>query len=751
MEKSIRRLLTIGIVVLVLASGCSRKPARERVDSIKALQIVESVSYTAPLLEVAVDHKFQFEVGTDMAVTLAPMESIKDYIAVYTDPSLTKQVDYDFLIKGNKLTVMPSSTATVAQAQTGSDEVILNEAGKWGSFAHYFLKVNFDFQTGEVLQVPTVTIFTLKNKLTTPEVSFAFSPNESGFSQVVLSWNAIKSADRYAIVRLTYNPGSTAADLVAITDQLSWGSKARDMNQFNGISTTQLLLANYEISDDMQMQSTGKTWWDRTNTNDSRTYGFGVIALGKNKQSLIHWNTQLTVNPADYACDFAEAAFMQSYGSHTFENAAALPMSVPAADCNGKTVNRPVTYLPDTYEVKDGVTQVYGQVYNGSISYRFKLTTPEDNAKQILASKNAQALEVPVTNFAYTRQKTLQRDLKTSSTSYEVTDPIFQGSELSQYLGRNMIYGANIIDLSNFDITSKTYLDDQLMEAMYQNPLISRFQYSYYDVNKKLLYIEYVEVDSVRSAKQEATRQAIRQVSSAIIKPGMSDWDKVFTINQWIIDHTTYNHEASNVLEQYDGYVDSSSYAAYFDANSAYGVFALGTVVCEGYAYAFDLLAEAAGLNSIVVTGNLIDSRNTGFSSHAWNKVQVNGSWVIVDSTNNDMGNTSNSMLMVSDQQASNFLKEDKQFMSDTQISAYAATIGDYEYYRQKGQYTDLSKAVDVLASGLNANGSAIIKVDEHVSLAQANSLFRNQLMTKVNSGYYNSWFFNGVWLVIRN
>jgi len=54
-----------------------------------------------------------------------------------------------------------------------------------------------------------------------------------------------------------------------------------------------------------------------------------------------------------------------------------------------------------------------------------------------------------------------------------------------------------------------------------------------------------------------------------------------------------------------------------------------GKGVCVGYAGAFKLLADKAGLQSIVITGGLNNL------NHAWNKVYINGDWVHVDVTNN--------------------------------------------------------------------------------------------------------------------
>ena len=76
-----------------------------------------------------------------------------------------------------------------------------------------------------------------------------------------------------------------------------------------------------------------------------------------------------------------------------------------------------------------------------------------------------------------------------------------------------------------------------------------------------------------------------------------------------------------------------------------------GLGVCASYSGAFKLLAEAAGLECIVVTGNL-----EGDLPHAWNKVKVDGEWQIGDSTNNDNELIFNALMNLPDRAAQKVL-----------------------------------------------------------------------------------------------
>ena len=60
---------------------------------------------------------------------------------------------------------------------------------------------------------------------------------------------------------------------------------------------------------------------------------------------------------------------------------------------------------------------------------------------------------------------------------------------------------------------------------------------------------------------------------------------------------------------------------------SIYSVFFQNETVCAGYAKAFELLCNGIGIDCVAVTSKV----------HAWNKVRINDSWYVVDSTWNDL------------------------------------------------------------------------------------------------------------------
>ena len=106
------------------------------------------------------------------------------------------------------------------------------------------------------------------------------------------------------------------------------------------------------------------------------------------------------------------------------------------------------------------------------------------------------------------------------------------------------------------------------------------------------------------------------------ITDDMTDYEKVKTIHDWIVNWTTYDYG-----EFYNRGSNKS-------AHTEHGVFVTGNAVCDGYAKAFSLLCSMVGIRSEVVVGEAGGLFEGG--PHAWNTVEIDDKWYIVDVTWND-------------------------------------------------------------------------------------------------------------------
>lgn len=161
-------------------------------------------------------------------------------------------------------------------------------------------------------------------------------------------------------------------------------------------------------------------------------------------------------------------------------------------------------------------------------------------------------------------------------------------------------------------------------------------------------------------------------------------------------------------LENAEQYNYAKTDPEFNDSFTAYGALLKGKCVCAGYAAAFKLLADSAGLESIVVTGML-----EGTMSHAWNKVKLDGTWEVVDSTNNDNEELFNALLNIPGTASRLTLVEDKQYVLDSVIPNYALGSEDSrEYYHISDKFFPVNAIAQELASELKAEGKATLRTE---------------------------------------
>ena len=100
--------------------------------------------------------------------------------------------------------------------------------------------------------------------------------------------------------------------------------------------------------------------------------------------------------------------------------------------------------------------------------------------------------------------------------------------------------------------------------------------------------------------KKEKFKKSVREEVKNLFRTTqmcIRDREKELAINNYLCENGTYDYDALDNAEQY-GYqrVDPE----YNDAFTPYGILIDGKGVCASYAGSFKLLADAAGLKSIV-------------------------------------------------------------------------------------------------------------------------------------------------------
>lgn len=124
-----------------------------------------------------------------------------------------------------------------------------------------------------------------------------------------------------------------------------------------------------------------------------------------------------------------------------------------------------------------------------------------------------------------------------------------------------------------------------------------------------------------QSDKMAAADQAAAQAVNKCIKPQMTAKQKARAVHDYIIRNCRYGGSV--------------------DAYTAYGALVDGVAVCQGYAAAFNLMAQKCGLQSMAVCGT------TRGGAHAWTYVKIGKKYQYVDCTWDDTGTLGNGIIHV--------------------------------------------------------------------------------------------------------
>ena len=298
-------------------------------------------------------------------------------------------------------------------------------------------------------------------------------------------------------------------------------------------------------------------------------------------------------------------------------------------------------------------------------------------------------------------------------------------SEAGEHIALEMIKGNKSIDLKGFNIIDNNasgsemieLLKDLLIEVKFQNPLIFGISSFVYDSTYDVLNVEYAYDRSNQEQLQNEVIKRIKEVSAEIIKPGMSYVDREIAINNYLCKTVEYDTKAAEYLLK-TGQADADSLNSF----NAYGALNDGLAVCEGYAQAFKLLCDEAGITSIVVTGEL-----DGIG-HAWNRVLIEDKWYDVDVTNNDKENLFNSALNIPKQIADEYLIENDYYITDDNLNYLERGISEeYEYYTYIGKYVEKDDIYNYLVNNIKTNPTLTFRTNSDFTM---NSLER--ILTKV-------------------
>lgn len=672
----------------------------------------------------------------------------REILEIYTDPALTHSIAgsaYEYDGETGSILIRPANypiggiginnlrTDTVHKYEHDDLFLFPRDAGtSWGNLSTLYVALHVDLKTGQTLDVPAVSVVTFKGEIAeSPRIKYAITAD----GRTKLSWQPIEGAEEYFICKIRYSAaGGLSGGLFVLdtTTETSWTPES----ELYGSIVTNTAFKTYKACQD--------DWFDEYSAERMKAeYGeipiavtdeddwdqYCVIAVNEEGSSMMSNLLDAKELAENLPSKLALSTWKENgYTYNKYETAESTAPYGYVTMCDGNTSAKLINYITERAAIVEDryiSTDENGDYVEGNniavlkIPYVIEGTPFEDTA--LILDYDSAGLEKDLA-FIEEREAMLRKKagdiglnagiayvetIERPSQAIRQTEAaqITANSALSEYLAVSMLGNTTIIDLSQFsEAADLLMVEDALMEAYYQNPLILGI--SGYRVSKsgdamKVLYDYDAEVTV---QKQNEIRQKVAEITAGIIQPGMSELEKELAINEYLFDTIEYDDAAlANAEENEFKSVDER----FMDSFTAYGALINGKCVCAGYAGAFKLLADAAGLDSIVVTGIL-----EGGLNHAWNKVSIDGEWQILDVTNNDMEFLNNALLNLPEEAGRNTLTEDDAYLLNACISQYLAEGGEKEYYRISDKYFPYDKIAYELARDLKKDGRAVLRTE---------------------------------------
>ncbi|MCA1293609.1 transglutaminase-like domain-containing protein [Paenibacillus sp. alder61] len=697
----------------------------------------------ASLARVEPDEHFYITFKTFFGEELRP----EDIVSVHTDPKVLPESRVDYRAEfaeeansGSRVVLSPSLYGVLTSNYT-------YRAGEnmWGNAPKYYIRINYDMNSAKPVHLdsPIVVPFTVKSALPAPKVAAQID----GEGRLKLTWNPVEGAEVYHI----YN------DMAGLAGE---GKK-----QLPKTGAEEGFKDNYPILigvtthtefDDFMMDGKGGLSYfssrDRVSSQNLMVSGnYYVTAVRGKSESNFSETVQTYPLLEKLPSRLTKEASNRLLGFRSLDD---LPEKVDVENVDGSVTSRRIVYdtarlsSPDEGEASDRLYyRVLGTALRGWLSFYDR---PTDREIRMLESRQESVPEAELEAFLLDDETSSepQIEVKTWKERFPeenkgtterkrwdrqlVPDPpilkqvnIHADSALEEYLARFMIDGQRKIPLRAFpEAEDEDQLFDALNKVYYQNPMIlgvKSYRYSYFSES---LIVNYHDSQRTIKEKQAETLKAARLILSSMIKEGMTDEDKRLAIYDYLNDNAVYDDEAYKNSKAHDfEYVDDQ----FSDAYTPYGVLVKQKGVCMSYAYAFKLLGDLAGLESIVVTGTLDDI------PHAWNKVRIGEDWLNVDATNGATNAGVPYFLYNASDQLAEKLKFhfDEDYVLDSELSDYAGKSNSRDYYVSHGlEAKTLAEFKKKLAAGLQRG-------DEVISLRVASNLDEDDLMEAASDTFY--------------
>lgn len=286
----------------------------------------------------------------------------------------------------------------------------------------------------------------------------------------------------------------------------------------------------------------------------------------------------------------------------------------------------------------------------------------------------------------------------------------------------NDLYSALYLGLKNLDDTIyvSQYTRDskvafaELNKVLEENPEIFYFQHkgSLFWSDGRLEAKYAYPKPTIRKMEAEMQRE-VNTLFTSTIKPGMSEYEKVKAIHDYVVLHTAYDYDNFK-----KNTVPKESY-------TMYGLLVNHTAVCQGYAETMIYLLNKLSIDTIYV-------RSSPAMNHAWNKVEIDGNWYNLDVTWDDpvpdrAGKIGYGYFLVSDTQLAKTHSWNNSGLPSATSTKYEYMSNFWTFDMEDGWIYYANKNDDITLYRMRADGSS----NQKISATRANELV-----------VYNGWIY---------
>lgn len=700
------------------------------VEDIKKAYNYDDSNRMMPLYNVSETEEFVFDFNFD---AYDANIGLYDFVSVHTDAACEKPSEIyctaNLLVEGgkSKLTIAPMKPVLGNMAQR--DDYTNEQIDSWGNAPIYYLAVHYSMEADkpEKLESPIIIPFTVKHEAQAPTVRGVVSA-DGRFS---LEWDAVEGAEKYIIYNLIDDTLETGKDNHAID-----GAKSGFNCGVNTAPEDELyLLRNDETTDCFFDGFAGKEGHSLAQI-ESITSGKPICA-GQNYCVRGEYFVTAVVNGVESGLSNAVSTAGLSIPytieeendiKGTYPTPADFPTEVPVLNIDGSTTVRKITYQRahvnyygiewDEYDFAVEGTHIFGQVnFEEDIGEPAQAaentaetgnSTPEDDVDRIPDADvetiipAEEEVEYAPEELIETQAENTQKHIENGNLAYVENVPegvyINADSAEEEWLARNLVQGNTDISVEGFTSLQDPYcLVDTFYKVYYQNPYIMGITGFKYDYNTLTFSVKFVYDKATITEKQEAIAKRAREIVDSALTADMSDKQKVDALYTYLEQNAVYDKEALEEAEK-NGFKKTDN-NPHEDAFNTYGILVDGVGVCMSYAYSFRLLCDMSDVDCIVATGYL-----NGNLPHAWNMVNLDGSWYEIDCTNNAVNSGIPYYLFEADSALAEncgYTKDDM-FALDSSLDGYIGLDTSKEYYRSNGLCPDSMKEYkDILTANI--------------------------------------------------